>query len=93
MHIFRWYEGAHIVTVVVDEKYRRKGIGSLLVKEIENYARSKGAKVLPPDTTPDNIDALMFYLKNGFKISDYRERLEENGKPTIYLMKKCPPPA
>jgi len=32
---------AHIVTIVVDKKYRRKGCGTLLMKEMGKFARNK----------------------------------------------------
>jgi len=86
MHLFRWYEGAHIVTIVVDENYRRKGYGKMLMKEMEDYAKNKGMKVLTLDTVPDNSEALIFYIKNGYKICGYKENL--NGKSTVYLSKK-----
>ena len=88
MHLFKWYEGAHIVTIVVDKKHRRKGYGTLLMKEMEKFARNKGMKIITVDTSPDNIEALIFYLKNGFRICGYRDKLEEKGKPIIYLSKK-----
>jgi len=86
MHLFKWYEGAHIVTVVVDENYRGKGYGRMLMREMERYAKDKGMKVLMLDTEPDNSRALIFYLKNGYRICGYKENL--NGKSTVYLSKK-----
>ena len=88
MHLLKWYEGAHIVTIVVDEKYRRKGYGTLLLKEMEKFARNKGMKIITLDTSPDKIEALIFYLRNGFRICGYRDKFEENGRPIIYLSKK-----
>ena len=34
-------KAAHIVTIVVDKKYRRKGYETLLMKEMEKFARNK----------------------------------------------------
>ena len=86
IHLFKWYNGAHIVTILIDEKYRRKGYGKMLIKEMEKYAKTKGMKILTLDTEPDNSEALIFYLKNGYKICGYKENL--NGKSTVYLSKK-----
>ena len=58
------------------------------MKEMEKFTRNKGMKIITLDTSPDNIEALIFYLKNGFRICGYRDKLEEKGKPTIYLSKK-----
>jgi len=67
MHLFKWYEGAYIVTIVVDKKYRKKGYGTLLMKEMEKFARNKGMKIITLGTSPDNVEALIFYLKNGLE--------------------------
>jgi len=44
------------------------GIGTALLKEIERISTLKGCKRLWVITTNDNIDALRFYQKKGFKI-------------------------
>lgn len=44
------------------------GIGTALLKEIERISALKGCKRLWVITTNDNIDALRFYQKKGFKI-------------------------
>ena len=44
------------------------GIGTALLKEIERLSILKGYKRLWNITTNDNIDALRFYQKKGFKI-------------------------
>jgi DNA-3-methyladenine glycosylase I len=44
------------------------GIGNALLKEIERISTLKGCKRLWAITTNDNIDALRFYQKKGFKI-------------------------
>lgn len=45
------------------------GIGTALLKEIERIPTLKGCKRLWDITTNDNIDALRFYQKLGFKIA------------------------
>ena len=43
-------------------------VGTALLKEIERISALKGCKRLWVITTNDNIDALRFYQKKGFKI-------------------------
>lgn len=44
------------------------GIGTILLEELENYAKLKSCKRLWVITTNDNIDALRFYQMKGFAI-------------------------
>ena len=45
-----------------------KGIGSMLLVEIESIARSNQCEALTLITTNDNLNALRFYQKRGFRI-------------------------
>ncbi|QCR31152.1 GNAT family N-acetyltransferase [Lysinibacillus sp. SGAir0095] len=46
-----------------------KGIGSLLVKEVETLALIQGLKLIRLVTTNDNLLALKFYQKRGYRLS------------------------
>lgn len=50
----------------VDAAYRHQGIGSCLIKKIENEAKTKGAIVSYADTF--DWQAKDFYLKHGYEI-------------------------
>ncbi|MEM2946999.1 MAG: GNAT family N-acetyltransferase [Candidatus Bathyarchaeia archaeon] len=53
-----------IGNVIVDEKYRRKGAGSIIVKHAANYLRSRGAKALGLYSYEEKVN---FYARIGFK--------------------------
>ena len=55
--------------ISLDSIEEGKGIGSLLVQEIENLAVKKKCKRLKLITTNDNLLALRFYQKRGFHLS------------------------
>lgn len=55
-----------IITLNSFEK--KIGVGTILIKEVENLALSKKCDRLWVITTNDNTDALCFYQKKGFKI-------------------------
>lgn len=55
--------------ISLDSIEEEKGIGSLLVQEIENHAVKKKCKRLKLITTNDNLLALKFYQKRGFHLS------------------------
>jgi ribosomal-protein-alanine N-acetyltransferase len=87
VHFYRWNKSAYVINLLVDAGYRRRGIGSLLLRTMEEFARENGARVIMFDTAIDNIPALNLYFKNGFKICGYNEKLYDNAKTALYLAK------
>ncbi|MEM3617097.1 MAG: GNAT family N-acetyltransferase [Candidatus Bathyarchaeia archaeon] len=88
VHVYRWNRSAYVISLLVDAGYRRRGIGSLLLSAMEDFARENGARVIMFDTAIDNIPALNLYFKNSFKICGYNEKLYDNAKTALYLAKE-----
>jgi ribosomal protein S18 acetylase RimI-like enzyme len=88
VHFYKWNRSAYVINLLVDVGYRRRGIGNLLLKTTEEFAKKKKARILMFDTTVDNIPALNLYLKSGFRICGYNDKLYESGKTAIYLAKE-----
>lgn len=88
MHIYRWNNSALITTVLVDLQHRRRGIGTRLLKAMEDFARENKARVLMTDVPPDNVPAIQLDFKNGFKICGYNDKIYQDGKTAIYLAKE-----
>lgn len=57
----------HVVTIDVPLKYRRKGIGSILLDEIEAIFARKGAEAIYLEVRVDNKSARQLYSKHGYK--------------------------
>ena len=57
----------HIVTLNVAPSYRRKGVGSQMLDEIEKILKEKGANECHLEVREDNIAALKLYLKCGYQ--------------------------
>ena len=55
-----------VLTLHADE--RRKGVGSALIAEVKQIARRAGCTRLWLITTNDNVDALRFYQRRGFRL-------------------------
>lgn len=75
--------------ISLDSVEEGKGIGTLLVKEVENIAVKKKCKIIKLVTTNDNLSALKFYQKRGFILSKIiNNAVEEarNLKPEIPLI-------
>jgi GNAT superfamily N-acetyltransferase len=56
-----------VLTLHADE--RRKGVGSALIAEVTGIARRAGCTRLWLITTNDNVDALRFYQRRGFRLA------------------------
>jgi [ribosomal protein S18]-alanine N-acetyltransferase len=63
---------AHITTLAVHHKFRKKGIGSLLIEQLVKDARRRGLKKLFLEVRQSNIPAQKIYTKMGFKVLDRR---------------------
>jgi ribosomal protein S18 acetylase RimI-like enzyme len=59
-----------VLTLHVDD--RRRGLGSALIAEVKDIARRAGCRRLWVMTTNDNVDALRFYQRRGFRFSVVR---------------------
>ncbi len=60
---FNSEEEAQIRYMAVDERYRNRGIGGEMLKELERIAREKGAKYIVLEARENAVN---FYLKNGY---------------------------
>jgi len=69
----------------IDENYRHKQYGSILLKKAEEKAKSLGCSLIHLDTF--DFQAQDFYLKNGYKIFGILEDCPP-GHKRIYLKKK-----
>ncbi len=57
--------------VVVDELYRKKGIGAALMQHIEGYAREKNCSYIMLITDTDRVGSQKFYKSLEFKTEEY----------------------
>lgn len=80
-----YWNGLEINILWVNDNYRGKGIGKLLLQHAEQFATQKGATVSILDTF--DFQAEDFYLKNGYtpfgELQDF-----PNGYRRIYLSKR-----
>ncbi len=64
--VFRESRGGHIVTIDVAPGFRRRGIGRLLMEDVESRMSGLGARWLRLEVAVDNSAALSFYDGLGF---------------------------
>ena len=60
---------AAVAALVVDENYRGKGIGKLLLQEIEKWARQNQIKHIRLRSNSKRTDAHRFYMREGYQIA------------------------
>ncbi len=57
--------------LVVKKEYRNMGVGSSLIKEVENYAKQKGCVAIKLDVNLQNENAIRLYEKFGYRKVSY----------------------
>ena len=79
----------HIITFSVNEKYRRKGIGSELIKETIKNAKDKKYKVKKVTlfVKKSNKLAINFYEKNEFMKKELLKNYYGQGDDGYYMVK------
>ena len=76
----------YISALAVDERYRGKGIGSLLLNRIIETARSKNCRNVVLEVDGDNEPAIGLYRKFGFAFSDRHETRDIRTEPHSLLI-------
>ena len=73
-----------IVALATDPMWQRSGVGGHLVAEAEMMARRTGATRVVLATTNDNLPALYFYQRRGYRITDVvRDAWRDHAELTI----------
>lgn len=83
-----WNNTIYIDNILIAEKYRSKGIGKQLIEAVKNKARECGCRLIELETQNTNVPAIEFYLKQGFKVTGFNQKLYdgENAKEVAIFM-------
>jgi ribosomal protein S18 acetylase RimI-like enzyme len=65
---------AHIITLDVVEKERRKGIGSALIEKLEYNLAARGVRSVLLETAQNNDAAVAFWQRHGYRIEAVLKR-------------------
>ena len=63
----RWNNRMRVWEFLVQEKFRKQGIGTLLMNQGVEIAKEKGARMLVLETQTNNANAIDFYTNFGFE--------------------------
>lgn len=80
------YDEAHILNIAVDKRFRRLGIGGVLLEHALKRAKSLGAKKATLEVRVGNIAAQSLYRKFGFKVIATRKKYYSNNGEDAYIM-------
>ena len=64
--MFHTSEDAHLLLFAVNRGYQRKGVGSAVLRWLEDVARTAGAKKIRVECLSKNRPARLFYSEHGY---------------------------
>lgn len=76
----------HVITLDVSLSHRRKGVGTMLLEEMESIFIQKGVQVSVLEVREDNVPALSLYGKLGYREAGRLRNYYKNAHG-IYLRK------
>lgn len=81
-----WNNSFYIENILVNEKYRRQGLGIMLIKNAFKEARKLNCRVIELETQNTNYPAIQFYRRMGFNITGVNTRLYNNSEEIALFM-------
>jgi ribosomal protein S18 acetylase RimI-like enzyme len=81
----------HLLAIGVFPEHQRRGMGSALLGHMEDLARKYDLREVYLWTAKDNLQALSFFQKNGFKIIGSEKDYYPRGQPALAMVKKIDP--
>ncbi len=76
---------ARIMMIAVAPSLRGKGIGQQLLDSLRMNARMAGINGLTLEVRPSNVDAIMFYKRNGFVENETLNNFYQDGGEAIRM--------
>lgn len=80
---------ASLDLLAISKEYQGRGMGTILLKEMEMLAIDKNKKIIHLMTEQIKPENIIFYSKNGYKIFGYN-KYAYNHSPGVYFMKNLP---
>jgi len=80
------YRG-HVVSIAVKKDYREKGIGSMLLQNLENRFKALNCTHSYLEVNYKNIPAIKFYNKQGYVVVKFQKNYYGRGKHAFIMAK------
>jgi len=84
---YLWLKIPYIGVIRVDEEYRRRGVGTAMIKFLEEYLRRCGYKVLYSSSQANEPEPQAWHRKIGFEECGYIAGINEGGIGEIFFRK------
>ncbi|PYU85025.1 MAG: hypothetical protein DMG50_02625 [Acidobacteria bacterium] len=84
---------AHIITLDVDERQRRNGVGTALLQRLESNLSARGVRSVLLETAIDNEAAVAFWQRHGYRIEATLKRYYLGRLDAYEMRKLLLPPA
>lgn len=84
-----WYgyeNDCHILSFGMRERYRRQGLGSILINHIIETARIRNLTFISLEVKTDNLSAIQLYKKFNFEELGYRKKYYKDGSDALIMM-------
>jgi ribosomal protein S18 acetylase RimI-like enzyme len=81
----------YIVTIDVLGKYRKSGIGSALLREVERRLATNGVREVGLETATDNESAIAFWNKHGYRTLGVEKGYYPGGRDAFAMTKTLTP--
>jgi ribosomal protein S18 acetylase RimI-like enzyme len=76
-------DGDRCEVLTLHASERRRGVGTALLQEVERISAEAGCRRLWLITTNDNVDALRFYQRRGFRIVALHQGAVDRSRETL----------
>jgi ribosomal-protein-alanine N-acetyltransferase len=89
-YLCRWLvaDECHILNIAVDPRFRRHGVGEILMSEVIAEAIAKGATLISLEVRRSNLPARHLYRKCGFEDRRIRRRYYEGREDAIVMERR-----
>jgi ribosomal protein S18 acetylase RimI-like enzyme len=81
----------YIVTLDILEPYRRQGVGSALLEDIERRLAASGVRRVALETATDNDAAIAFWRRHGYRTRGLRKGYYPRGRDAYSMSKRIEP--
>jgi ribosomal-protein-alanine N-acetyltransferase len=83
----RFHPVSELLAIAVEPRRRKRGIGNLLLSEMQKTARSTGIETLVLHTAIDNLPGRALFKKHGFIILDTKSGFYPEGQDAVMMYK------
>lgn len=78
----------HLISIAVDERFRRRGLGEALLREFENRLKTRGVPEAVLEVSVNNVAAISLYKKLGYKIVSVLREYYPDGEDAYLMLKE-----